>query len=82
VEKFQEIVGGADHGPRGRYFLDAAQQELAEAACLFDLSEHRFHHLLSRRRADRARWRRGMKTTNPVDAAAREVANRVRIIRG
>src|SRR4029077_5444617 len=25
----------------------AAQQELAEAACLFDLSEHRFHPLLS-----------------------------------
>ena len=29
------------------YFLDAAQQKLAEAACLFDLSEHRLHHLLS-----------------------------------
>ena len=29
-------VGGADHGPLGTYFLDAAQQELAEAACLFD----------------------------------------------
>jgi hypothetical protein len=40
-------VGGADHGPFGTDFLDAAQQELAEAACLFDLSEHRFHHLLS-----------------------------------
>src|SRR5580704_2449394 len=35
-EKFQEIVGGADHGPLGTYFLDAAQQELAEAARLFD----------------------------------------------
>jgi mercuric ion binding protein len=46
-EKFQEIVGGADHGPLGTYFLNAAQQELAEAACLFDLSEHRLHHLLS-----------------------------------
>ena len=46
-EKFQEIVGGADHGPLGTYFLDAAQQKLAEAACLFDLSEHRLHHLLS-----------------------------------
>jgi len=32
-------VGGADHGPFGTHFLDAAQQELAEAACLFDLSE-------------------------------------------
>jgi len=33
--------------PIGAHFLDAPQQELAEAACLFDLSEHRFHHLLS-----------------------------------
>ena len=39
-------MGGADHGPLGTYFFDA-QQELAEAARLFDLSEHRFHHLLS-----------------------------------
>ena len=31
----------------GTYFVDAAQQKLAEAACLFDLSEHRLHHLLS-----------------------------------
>ena len=46
-EKFQEIVGGADHGSLGTYFLDAAQQKLAEAACLFYLSEHRLHHLLS-----------------------------------
>src|SRR5258707_424813 len=46
-EQLQEVVGGADHGPFGTHFLDAAQQELAEAACLFDLSEHRFHHLLS-----------------------------------
>jgi hypothetical protein len=35
------------NGPFGAHFLDAPQQELAEAACLFDLSEHRFHHLLS-----------------------------------
>ena len=40
-------MGGADHGPLGTHFLDAPQQELAEAAGLFDLSEHRFHHLLS-----------------------------------
>src|SRR6266567_5212523 len=46
-EQLEEVVGGADHGPLGPHFLDAAQQELAEAACLFDLSEHRFHHLLS-----------------------------------
>src|SRR6266704_3947935 len=46
-EQLQEVVGGADHRPLGTYFLDAAQQELAEAACLFDLSEHRFHYLLS-----------------------------------
>jgi putative transposase len=41
------VGGGADHGPLGTHFLDAPQQELAEAACLFDLPEHRFHHLLS-----------------------------------
>src|SRR6266567_5523798 len=46
-EQLQKVVGGADHGPLGPHFLDAAQQELAEAAGLFDLSEHRFHHLLS-----------------------------------
>ena len=40
-------VGGADHRPFGTHFLYAPQQELAEAASLFDLSEHRFHHLLS-----------------------------------
>ena len=40
-------MGGADHGPFGAHFLDAPQQELAEAACLFDLSEHWFHYLLS-----------------------------------
>jgi putative transposase len=32
---------------RSTYFLDAAQQKLAEATCLFDLSEHRLHHSLS-----------------------------------
>src|SRR6266704_6694074 len=46
-EQLQEVVGGADDGPLCTHFLDAAQQELAEAACLFDLSEHRFHYLLS-----------------------------------
>ena len=40
-------MGGADYGPFGAHFRYAPQQELAEAASLFDLSEHRFHHLLS-----------------------------------
>jgi hypothetical protein len=31
----------------GAHFLDAPQQERAEGACLLDLSEHWFHHLLS-----------------------------------
>ena len=39
--------GWCRSGPLGTHFLDAPQQELAEAAGLFDLSEHRFHHLLS-----------------------------------
>jgi len=34
-------MGGADHRPFGPHLLDAAQQELAEASRLFDLSEHR-----------------------------------------
>src|SRR4030095_431666 len=42
-----EIVGGADQRPFGPDLLDAAQQELSEPSCLFDLSEHRFHNLLS-----------------------------------
>jgi hypothetical protein len=41
-----EVVGGADQGPLGTHLLNAAQQELAEASCLFDLSEHRLHDLL------------------------------------
>src|SRR5260221_7863245 len=32
-EQLEEIVGRADHGPLGAHFLDAPQQELAEAAC-------------------------------------------------
>jgi hypothetical protein len=35
-----EIVDGADHGPFGGGFVEAAQQELSEAACLLDLAEH------------------------------------------
>ena len=46
-EQLQEVVGGADHGPFDPHFLYAPQQELAEAARLFDLPEHRFHDLLS-----------------------------------
>ena len=42
-----EVVGGADQGPFGPHFVDAAQQELPEAPCLFDLSEYRLDGLLS-----------------------------------
>jgi len=41
-----EVVGGADHCPFGAHFFYAPQQELPEAPCLFDLSEHGFHNLL------------------------------------
>lgn len=40
-------MGGADHCALGMHFLNAPQQELAEAACLIDLSEHWSHRLLS-----------------------------------
>jgi hypothetical protein len=34
-------------GPLGAHFFEAAQQELAETAGLFDLSEHRLGQLLA-----------------------------------
>jgi hypothetical protein len=40
-------VGGADHRPFGTHFPGTAQQELAEASGLLDLSGHRFHGLFS-----------------------------------
>src|SRR5919198_5218770 len=42
-----DVVGGADQRPFCFHFLDAAQQELSEPSCLFDLSEHRLDDLLS-----------------------------------
>jgi len=42
-----EIVSGADQRPFGSHFVDAAQEELAEAPRLFDLAEDRFDDLLS-----------------------------------
>ena len=40
-------MDGADDGPLGAHALDAAQQELTEAASLFDLPEHRLGQLLA-----------------------------------
>ena len=40
-------MDGADDGPLGAHFFEAAQQELAETAGLFDLSEHRLGQLLA-----------------------------------
>jgi hypothetical protein len=40
-------VGGADKSPLGAHLFEAAQQELAESARLFDLSEHRLGQLLA-----------------------------------
>ena len=42
-----QVVCDADDGPFGPHFLDTPQQELAECSRLFDLSEHRFDHLLA-----------------------------------
>src|ERR1700736_6875913 len=39
--ELQKIVDGADDGPLGAHVRKAAQQELTEAACLFDLPEYR-----------------------------------------
>ena len=45
--EFREVVGGADHGPFGSDLIDAAEEELAEAAGLFDVSEYGFDGLFS-----------------------------------
>src|SRR5882672_12882930 len=45
--EFEQIVDGADHRPLGFDLFEAAQEELAEAAGVFDLAEHRFDNLLS-----------------------------------
>jgi hypothetical protein len=47
LSELQDIVGEADEAPLGGGLLDAAQQELAEAARLLDLSEHRLGQLLA-----------------------------------
>jgi hypothetical protein len=38
-------VSGADLRPFGSGFVDAAQQKLSKASCLFDLAENRFDDL-------------------------------------
>jgi hypothetical protein len=45
--ELEEVVGGAEQCPFGAHLSDAPQQELTEAASLFDLPEHRFYNLLS-----------------------------------
>src|SRR3984893_19183166 len=47
VGQLQKIVDGADHSPLGAHFFEPAKQELAEAAGLFDLPEHRLGELLA-----------------------------------
>src|SRR6266566_3739275 len=47
VCELEKIVGGADNGPLGAHFFDAAQQKLAESACLLDLPEHRLGQLFA-----------------------------------
>ena len=47
LSQLQQIVGGTDNAPFRAHLLDAPQQELAEAAPLLDLPEHRFGQLLA-----------------------------------
>jgi hypothetical protein len=46
LNELQNIVGEADQTPFGGGLLDATRQELAEAARLLDVTEHRFGQLL------------------------------------
>ena len=45
--ELEEVVGGADHGPFLSDLFEAAEEELAEASCGFDLTEDRLDDLLS-----------------------------------
>ena len=45
--KLEQVVGGAHDRPFAAHFGEAAQQELAESAGLFDLPKHRFGQLLA-----------------------------------
>ena len=47
--KLQDVVGEADEAPLSGDLLDAAQEELTEAARLLDLSKHRFGSCFLRR---------------------------------
>src|ERR1700738_5066158 len=45
--ELEEVVGGANGCPFGADVVEAAQQELAEAARLFDLPENRLRELVA-----------------------------------
>src|SRR5574338_1359629 len=45
--QFQQVVGTADETPLTGDLRQAPQQELSEAASLFDLAKHGFDHLLA-----------------------------------
>jgi hypothetical protein len=47
VGELEKIVGSADKSPLGAQLFEAVQQELAESARLFDLSEHWLGQLLA-----------------------------------
>jgi hypothetical protein len=39
VGEFEQVVDGADHRPLGSDLVEAAEEELAEAAGMFDLAD-------------------------------------------
>src|SRR5258707_8116905 len=45
--ELEQIMDGADHRPLRSDLVEAAQEKLAEASGMFDLTEHRFDDLLS-----------------------------------
>ena len=45
--QLEEVVDGADHCPLGSDVVETAEEELAEASGLLDLSEHRLDDLLA-----------------------------------
>lgn len=55
TRQLDEVVSGADQSPFGLHFVNAAQQELPEPSCLFDVSEHGFDDVLAQSVATSAR---------------------------
>ena len=45
--EFEEVIGGADHGPFLSDLCEGSEEELPEASCRLDVTEYRLDDLLA-----------------------------------